>query len=71
MKKVHSLLALLMLSTSLAGDIAFAHDRDQNHYDYSGFDSALYRIVDAQWHFPQENATGHDLPVSTRESKPL
>jgi hypothetical protein len=39
--------------------------------DYSGFDSALYRNHDAKWHFPQENATSHDLQMATRESKPL
>jgi len=38
---------------------------------YSGFDSALYRKLDAKWRFPQENATLHDLKVSTCESKPL
>ncbi len=38
---------------------------------YSGFDSALYRNVDSKWHFPQENATSHDLQMATRESKPL
>jgi hypothetical protein len=38
---------------------------------YSGFDSAHYRNVDAKWHFPQENATSHDLQRATRESKPL
>jgi len=38
---------------------------------YSGFDSALYRKLDAKWRFPQENATLHDLKVPTCESKPL
>jgi len=38
---------------------------------YSGFDSALFRNLDAKWHFPQENATLLDLQMSTRESKPL
>ena len=38
---------------------------------YSGFDSALYRKLDAKWHFPQENATSHDLKMATCESKPL
>jgi len=38
---------------------------------YSGFDSAPYRKLDARWRFPQENATLHDLQVSTCESKPL
>jgi hypothetical protein len=38
---------------------------------YSGFDSALYRNLDAKWHFPQENATSHDLQMATCESKPL
>jgi hypothetical protein len=39
--------------------------------DYSGFDSALYRNVNAKWHFSQENATSHDLKIATLESKPL
>jgi hypothetical protein len=30
---------------------------------YSGFDSALYRNHDAEWHFPQENATLHNLQM--------
>jgi hypothetical protein len=38
---------------------------------YSGFDSALYRNVDAKGHFSQENATSHDLQVAALESKPL
>ena len=51
---------------------------------YSGFDSALYRNLDAKWHFPirdprrqvlvcgaEENATLLDLQMSTRESNPL
>jgi len=38
---------------------------------YSGFDSALFRNLDAKWHFPQENATLLDLQMSTSESKPL
>jgi hypothetical protein len=37
----------------------------------SGFDSALYRKVEAKWHFSQENATSHDLQMATYESKPL
>jgi len=37
----------------------------------SGFDSALYRKLEAKWHFSQENATSHDLQRSTGESKPL
>jgi len=40
-------------------------------FHYSGFDSALFKNLDAQWHFPQENATLLDLQMSTRESKPL
>jgi hypothetical protein len=38
---------------------------------YSGFDSGLYRILDAKWHFSQENATLHHLQMTTFESKPL
>jgi len=38
---------------------------------YSGFNSALYRKVEAKWHFSQENATSHDLQMETFESKPL
>jgi len=30
---------------------------------YSGFDSVLYRRQQAKWHFPQENATSHDLKL--------
>jgi hypothetical protein len=39
--------------------------------DYSGFDSALYRKLDAKGHFSQENATSHDLKTTTCESNPL
>jgi hypothetical protein len=39
--------------------------------DYSGFDPALYRTLEAKWHFSQENATSHDLQMATFESKPL
>jgi len=39
--------------------------------DYSGFDSAVYRNLNAEWHFPQENDPLHDLNMATRESKPL
>ena len=42
-----------------------------NPVDYSGFDSALYRNVNAKWHFPQENATTHDPKMAALESKPL
>jgi hypothetical protein len=51
---------------------------------YSGFDSALYRKLDAKGHFSQpgpqrqvflagveENATSHDLQMATSQSKPL
>jgi hypothetical protein len=38
---------------------------------YSIFDSALYRNRDAEWLFPQEKATLHDLQTSTCESKML
>ena len=38
---------------------------------YSIFDSALYRNLDAEWHFPQEKVTLHDLQMSTSESKML
>jgi hypothetical protein len=37
---------------------------------YSGFDSALYRNLDAKGHFPQENDPSHDLKMATCESKP-
>jgi len=39
--------------------------------EYSGFDSALYRKLEAKWHFYQENATSHELQMETCESKPL
>jgi hypothetical protein len=42
-----------------------------NPTEYSGFDSGLYRILDAKWHFSQENATLHHLQMTTFESKPL
>jgi hypothetical protein len=58
--------------------------RFQSHARYSGFDSALYKNVDAKGHFSQpgprrqvfvagveENATSHDLQIATLESKPL
>jgi len=38
---------------------------------YSGFDSALYRKLEAKWHFSQENATSHKLQMARCESKPL
>jgi len=38
---------------------------------YSGFDSALYRNVDAKGHFSQENGPSHDLQMEALESKPL
>ena len=38
---------------------------------YSGFDSAVYRNLNAERHFPQENATLHNLNMATFESKPL
>jgi hypothetical protein len=37
---------------------------------YGGFDSALYRKLDAEWHLSQENATLHDFKMATVESKP-
>jgi len=40
-------------------------------FRYSGFDSALYRRIEAKWHFSQENATSRDLQMATCESKPL
>jgi len=46
----------------------------RNHAEsvrYSGFDSALYRKLDAEWHFSQENATLHEFKMATVESKPL
>jgi hypothetical protein len=39
--------------------------------NYSGFDSAHYRKLDAKWHFSQENAALHDFKMATVESKPL
>jgi len=39
--------------------------------DYSGFDSALYKQIEAEWHFPKENATLHEFQMATYESKPL
>jgi hypothetical protein len=44
---------------------------DDSKCDYSGIDSALYRKLDAEWHFSQENATLHDFKMATVESKPL
>jgi hypothetical protein len=44
---------------------------NQSATRYSGFDSALYRYVDAKWHFHQENATSHDFQTAALESKPL
>jgi hypothetical protein len=38
---------------------------------YSGFDSALYRNVNAKGHFSQENDPSHELQTATLESKPL
>jgi len=38
---------------------------------YSGFDSSVYRNLEAKWHFPQKNATLHDLQMATCESKTL
>jgi hypothetical protein len=38
---------------------------------YSIFDSALYRKPEAEWRFPQEIATLHDLEMATCESKML
>jgi len=49
---------------------AFPH-ANPGQLAYSGFDSALFKNLDAKWHFPQENATLLDLQMSTRESKPL
>jgi hypothetical protein len=43
----------------------------QTPSDYSGFDSALCRKLDVEWHFSQENATLHDFKMATVESKPL
>jgi hypothetical protein len=45
--------------------------KENSARDYSGFDSALYRILGAKWHFSQENATSHALQMATFESKPL
>jgi Ni/Co efflux regulator RcnB len=33
MKKLHSILALAILSTSLTGGVAFAQDHDRDHHD--------------------------------------
>jgi len=38
---------------------------------YSIFDSDLYRNLDAEWRFSQENATLHDLKEAICESKML
>jgi len=38
---------------------------------YSIFDSALYRNLEAEWPFPQEKATFHDVQMATSESKML
>jgi hypothetical protein len=38
---------------------------------YSGFNSALYRNLEAKWHLSQENATPHELQMATCELKPL
>jgi hypothetical protein len=38
---------------------------------HSGFDSALYRNVNAEWHFSYENATSHEPQMAALESKPL
>jgi hypothetical protein len=50
---------------------AFVLRRTSDSAHYSGFDSSLYRNVDAEWHFSQENATSHDLQIAALESKPL
>ena len=63
-----------LLYTSLRPDRVAGNYRDRPNTElkrYSGFDSALYRNVDSKWHFPQENATSHDIQMATRESKPL
>jgi hypothetical protein len=31
---------------------------------YSGFDSVLYRNVEAKWYFPRENATSNELETT-------
>jgi hypothetical protein len=46
-------------------------DSGSKNADYSGFDSALYRKLEAKWHFSQENATSHKLQMARCESKPL
>jgi hypothetical protein len=38
---------------------------------YSVFDSGAYRNHEAEWLFPQEKATLHDLQMATYESKTL
>jgi len=58
--------------------------RTRRTIDYSGFDSALYRKLEAKWHFsqpgPQQqvfvagveiNATSHELQMARCESKLL
>jgi hypothetical protein len=39
--------------------------------DYSVFDFGAYRNHNAEWLFPQEKATLHDLQMATYESKTL
>jgi len=45
--------------------------RERQGNRYSVFDSALYRKLEAKWHFLQENAASHELQMETCESKPL
>src|SRR5208283_325058 len=59
------------LTHLLLHSLTRTHTRTRSLCSYSGFDSAPYRNLDAEWHFPQENATLHDLQMSTSESKPL
>jgi hypothetical protein len=57
------------VSSAAAEDLG---DHESKHLQrYSIFDSALYRNPEAEWLFPQEKATSHDLQMSTSESKML
>jgi hypothetical protein len=64
------------LSTSGTEPLIPMLPKDQNDelrtiFGYSGFDSSLYRNVCAKRHFPQENATSHELQMAILESKPI
>jgi hypothetical protein len=59
------------MMAKLPGDSQFSTKKKDSLTRYSGFDSALYRNVDAKDHFSQENDPSHDLQRSALESKPL